>query len=83
MRINVTGDSIPPPVGTFEDMTLPLGVSSWLRHGIEDIGWLEPTPIQMQAIPCLLAGQVSAPWYRWASFDGFIIQVQAIPCSEP
>ena len=54
-----------------------------MRHGIEDIGWLEPTPIQMQAIPCLLAGQVSAPWYRWASFDGFIIQVQAIPCSEP
>lgn len=55
---------IPPPVGTFDDMQLPAGVSSWLRVGIEEIGWLEPTPIQMQAIPCLLAGQdvvASAP----------------------
>jgi superfamily II DNA/RNA helicase len=83
MRISVTGDSIPPPVGTFEDMTLPLGVSSWLRHGIEDIGWLEPTPIQMQAIPCLLAGQVSVPRYIRESFDGLIIQMQAIPFLKP
>jgi ATP-dependent RNA helicase DDX52/ROK1 len=53
MRITVTGDNVPNPVGSFDEMQLP---GAWLRNGIEQAGWKEPTPIQMQAIPALLAG---------------------------
>lgn len=56
MRISVTGDEVPSPVGSFEELQLSAD-QRWLRSGIESAGWTEPTPIQMQAIPVLMAGR--------------------------
>ena len=53
MRISVSGDEVPPPAGSFEEMHFPKE-ASWLRKGIEAAGWKEPTPIQMQAVPVML-----------------------------
>jgi ATP-dependent RNA helicase DDX52/ROK1 len=54
MRISVAGDEVPAPEGSFEEMRFPKE-AGWLRHGIETAGWKEPTPIQMQAVPVMMA----------------------------
>ena len=54
MRISVAGDEVPAPEGSFEEMRFPKE-AGWLRHGIEKAGWKEPTPIQMQAVPVMMA----------------------------
>ena len=57
MRIQVAGHEIPDPAGTFEEIQLSVESERWLRQGIEDSGWTEPTPIQMQAIPVIMSGR--------------------------
>mmetsp|Transcript_7025 Transcript_7025/g.16343 ORF Transcript_7025/g.16343 Transcript_7025/m.16343 type:complete len:615 (+) Transcript_7025:82-1926(+) len=56
MRITVAGDEVPAPVGSFDELYLSKE-QKWLRNGIEQAGWTEPTPIQMQAIPALIEGR--------------------------
>lgn len=47
---------VPAPVGSFDELYLSKE-QKWLRNGIEQAGWTEPTPIQMQAIPALIEGR--------------------------
>jgi len=56
MRINVAGDEVPAPAGSFLEMRFPKE-AGWLRNGIEAAGWKEPTPIQMQAVPTMMQGR--------------------------
>lgn len=56
MRINVAGDEVPAPAGSFQEMRFPKE-AGWLRKGIEAAGWKEPTPIQMQAVPVMIQGR--------------------------
>ena len=51
MRIRVAGDEVPEPAGSFAELRLPGGTGRWLLQGVEEAGWTEPTPIQMQARP--------------------------------
>ncbi len=62
---------------TFEE----LGIVPQILKAVEDMGFEEPTPIQKQAIPLLMAGQdiagqaqtgVLTPSARSAEFDGLI-----------
>ena len=52
-RIITDGDSIPPPHKTFEEMRFPPEIMAALRAK----GILRPTPIQVQGLPCVLAGR--------------------------
>jgi ATP-dependent RNA helicase DDX52/ROK1 len=55
-RINVTGQDAPAPITSFEDI-LELKAPEYLLSNIADLGYITPTPIQMQAIPILTAGR--------------------------
>ncbi|TYZ58610.1 hypothetical protein PybrP1_004357 [[Pythium] brassicae (nom. inval.)] len=52
-HILVEGEDVPPPIKSFESMRFPPAVLAALRaKNIE-----RPTPIQVQALPCILAGR--------------------------
>jgi len=57
-RIKVKGDDsrnvIPTPLESFKDLETMYGCSASLVRRIEECKWLEPTPIQRQAIPMML-----------------------------
>ena len=63
MGIKVKGEEIPDPIESFVNM--PLGARGkdaaqtkrTLLQNVEDSAWKEPTPIQMQAVPVLVAGR--------------------------
>lgn len=50
----VTGDDIPLPVGSFADMTTRFNMNKRLIHNLLDAEFVEPTPIQCEAIPVSL-----------------------------
>lgn len=52
-RILVDGENIPPPITWFENMRFPKAII----RGLNDKSIYKPTPIQLQAIPCILAGR--------------------------
>lgn len=52
-HILVEGEDIPPPIKSFELMRFPPAILAALKA--KNI--LRPTPIQVQAIPCILAGR--------------------------
>lgn len=52
-HILVEGNDIPPPIKSFEHMRFPDAILKALKA--KNI--LRPTPIQVQAIPCILAGR--------------------------
>lgn len=52
-HILVEGEDIPPPIKSFEYMRFPPAIMAALKA--KNI--LRPTPIQVQAIPCILAGR--------------------------
>lgn len=52
-HISVSGDNIPPPLPTFQQMKLPPPILKVLA----DKGIKKPTPIQIQGIPAALAGR--------------------------
>ena len=52
-HIIVEGDTIPPPIRSFEGMKFPKPIVEYLRGR----GILRPTPIQMQGLPVALAGR--------------------------
>lgn len=59
LGIRVSGESAPAPITSFADMRLNSSANSQLmKHvllqNIERSEYKEPTPVQMQAIPCLL-----------------------------
>lgn len=65
LQIKVKGNNVPVPAATFADMKIiPHDLKTVLLNNIEQSAWKEPTPIQMQAIPAMLAGRdilASAP----------------------
>ncbi|CAN0020632.1 unnamed protein product, partial [Sphacelaria rigidula] len=63
MGIRVKGDYVSDPMETFRDMpNSGTGVASSntrriLLKNVEESAWKEPTPVQMQAVPVLVAGR--------------------------
>lgn len=57
MQIKVKGDNIPKPAATFYSMDIDKELKSIIIKNIENSDWKEPTPIQMQGIPSMLAGR--------------------------
>lgn len=49
-NINVVGRHVPEPAKTFEDF----GVGEDIIENLKKCGYVEPTPIQKQAVPILL-----------------------------
>ncbi len=47
---------IPIDVPTMDTAFSKLGLSNALAYGVQEMGYLEPTPVQAQAIPVVLAG---------------------------
>ncbi|KFK42468.1 hypothetical protein AALP_AA2G261000 [Arabis alpina] len=52
-HIIVNGDDIPPPIKNFKDMKFPKPVLDTLKEK----GIVQPTPIQVQGLPVILAGR--------------------------
>jgi len=53
----------PDPIATFDDLPA-IGVPLWLVANLKSLGFLHPTPVQMQCFPAILAGShilASAP----------------------
>lgn len=54
LRLSVSGDGVPAPVESFEDLRQRYGVSSNLINNLRKSGYKEPTPIQSQTWPIML-----------------------------
>lgn len=57
MQIKIKGSNIPKPCVTFTSMDIDKDLKHIILKNIESSLWKEPTPIQMQGIPCLLQGR--------------------------
>ena len=55
--IRVSGRGAPDPAASFEDLFKLDGMHRQTLKHIEKAGWMEPTPVQMQAIPILSSGR--------------------------
>ncbi|XP_022085857.1 probable ATP-dependent RNA helicase DDX52 [Acanthaster planci] len=53
-KIHVWGTDIPDPVGTFQELQTEYSLHSDIIENIHRAGFVEPTQIQMQAIPVML-----------------------------
>ncbi|CAM6006960.1 unnamed protein product [Sphagnum balticum] len=56
-RIHVAGHNIPAPLLDFDQLKTQFRCKSYLMQNIANAGYREPTPIQRQVIPVLLAGR--------------------------
>ncbi|XP_065850501.1 DEAD-box ATP-dependent RNA helicase 57 [Euphorbia lathyris] len=54
-RIHVSGNSVPSPLQKFSELSSRYGCKPYLIRNLAELGFKEPTPIQMQAIPVLLS----------------------------
>ncbi|CAB3227340.1 unnamed protein product [Arctia plantaginis] len=52
--IKAVGRHVPPALQEFEDLTSKYNVSQGLVDTVMQCGYTEPTPVQRQAIPCML-----------------------------
>ncbi|CAB3261848.1 unnamed protein product [Arctia plantaginis] len=52
--IKAVGRHVPPALQDFEDLTSKYNVSQGLVDTVKQCGYTEPTPVQRQAIPCML-----------------------------
>lgn len=57
IKVAGAGALCPDPLGSFEELRTQYKCKMKLLSNIVDCGFHEPTPIQRQAIPCLLEGQ--------------------------
>lgn len=57
LQIKVNGSDVPAPSARFSSMNISSKLKHIILKNIEESKWKEPTPIQMQAIPCLLHGK--------------------------
>ncbi|CAH1232663.1 DDX52 [Branchiostoma lanceolatum] len=53
-RIHVQGADIPAPVTSFQELQGVYGIHAQILNNLQGLGYDEPTPIQMQAIPLML-----------------------------
>ncbi|KAI5055385.1 hypothetical protein GOP47_0028906 [Adiantum capillus-veneris] len=56
-RVHVSCHNVPAPLSSFQDLGSVYGCQSYLMRNLGLAGFLEPTPVQRQAIPALLSGQ--------------------------
>lgn len=56
-RISVIGRSVPPPIEDFKKMQEEFHLAPTLIQNLQNSGYTDPTPIQMQAIPIMLQGR--------------------------
>ncbi|KAG5420734.1 ROK1 [Candida metapsilosis] len=56
-RSKVTGDDIPIPIGSFEDMIGRFKIDKKLLSNLIDNDFIEPTPIQCESIPITLSNR--------------------------
>ncbi|KAI4300238.1 hypothetical protein L6164_033635 [Bauhinia variegata] len=54
-NIHVSGYNVPSPLQNFEELKSRYGCESYLIRNLAELGFREPTPIQLQAIPVLLS----------------------------
>lgn len=54
LRLSVSGDGVPAPVESFDELQARFGVSANLINNLKKSGYAEPTPIQSQAWPIML-----------------------------
>jgi len=54
----VAGRDAPCPLRSWEELGPRYKVGPRLRAAVTEAGWLDPTPIQRQAIPALLEGAI-------------------------
>lgn len=54
LRLSVSGDGVPPPLESFDELRTRYGVSSNLINNLRKSGYTEPTPIQSQTWPIML-----------------------------
>ncbi|KAK3914075.1 putative ATP-dependent RNA helicase DDX52 [Frankliniella fusca] len=54
LRLSVSGDGVPPPIESFDELQTRFGVSDNLINNLRKSGYSEPTPIQSQAWPIML-----------------------------
>lgn len=52
-----TKGEVPEPIETFEQLSERFGISSHLMANVLKAGYEVPTPIQMQAMPAMMAGR--------------------------
>jgi ATP-dependent RNA helicase DDX52/ROK1 len=57
LRIKVTGDDIPLPIGSFNDLGTRFNMPGYLLNNLINQNFPTPTPIQSEAIPILLHGR--------------------------
>ncbi|KAF6155955.1 hypothetical protein GIB67_039286 [Kingdonia uniflora] len=55
--IHISGNSVPSPLQSFEELSSRYSCKPYLLHNIAELGFKEPTPIQRQALSVLLSGQ--------------------------
>ncbi|XP_078599744.1 putative ATP-dependent RNA helicase DDX52 [Branchiostoma floridae x Branchiostoma japonicum] len=53
-RIHVQGSDIPAPVTSFQELQGGYGIHPQILTNLQGLGYEEPTPIQMQAVPLML-----------------------------
>lgn len=53
-RSKVTGDDVPLPIGLFQDLVSRFNMNKRLLHNLLDAEFVEPTPIQCEAVPTTL-----------------------------
>lgn len=70
-RIYVSGPDIPDAVESFEQLFSSYTLPSYVARNVTSVGYLEPTPIQMQALPLLL--QVMYLENGWEKKDGTVV----------
>ncbi|CAH9078208.1 unnamed protein product [Cuscuta epithymum] len=56
-NIHVSGSNVPSCLRSFKELKSRFGAKSYLLHNLAKLGFKEPTPIQRQAIPIILAGR--------------------------
>ena len=50
----MSGSDVPDAVGSFQDLCSSYSLPQYIMKNIVAMGYAEPTPIQMQAIPLML-----------------------------
>jgi cobalamin biosynthesis Mg chelatase CobN len=53
-KIKTRGSDAPPPFHSFEELYERYSIKKYLKNNIAESGYVSPTPIQMQCIPCML-----------------------------
>ena len=50
----MSGPDVPDAIGSFEQLSSSYSLPHYVVKNVETMGYREPTPIQMQAIPLML-----------------------------